>query len=335
MRLLNGSYLRCYAHTALLVTSIAFGLTNINLCNAVFTPTDNWQLKIALETCLGNCTEWVNPGLESAYCKYSNTSSSWSTGTGHCPTLENFTVPHGQGSGNYGHISNWNTSKLHSLRNVFRNAENFNADVSKWSVGSITNMQSAFHSAAAFNVDLSTHWNVGRVYNFSYMYMNATSFNFSLCGESWIRPKNASAMIDMFKNAGSGAQLSLEVCCPSGEYVHNVSEYECRQCDAGSYQGESATKVLSCSICQKAKFQDELGQTKCKSCPTGKSAKTVPLENMPVGHSLRQTACSARQGGFPNSTQLSASNAKKVKYPRVVRLHVIHAPWDIILNFMS
>ena len=40
---------------------------------------------------------------------------------------------------NYCHISNWDTSKVTNMKELFKNKKKFNEDVSKWNVSKVTN----------------------------------------------------------------------------------------------------------------------------------------------------------------------------------------------------
>ncbi len=74
----------------------------------------------------------------------------------------------------YGHIREWNTSKVTTMKNLFREKNNFNEDISRWDVSSVTNMRFMFRETP-FNGDISG-WNVSSVTNMSYMFF-LSSFN--------------------------------------------------------------------------------------------------------------------------------------------------------------
>jgi surface protein len=42
----------------------------------------------------------------------------------------------------YGHISKWNTSRVTTMKSLFKNKKEFNDDISKWDVSNVTNMDS-------------------------------------------------------------------------------------------------------------------------------------------------------------------------------------------------
>jgi surface protein len=44
----------------------------------------------------------------------------------------------------YGHISEWNTSKVTSIEELFKELKNFNDDISKWDVSDATDMEAMF-----------------------------------------------------------------------------------------------------------------------------------------------------------------------------------------------
>jgi surface protein len=76
----------------------------------------------------------------------------------------------------YGHISNWCTSNITDMSNLFYNATSFNEDISAWDVSSVTNMYGMFWDATLFNQDISA-WDVSSVTNMTIMFIFASSFN--------------------------------------------------------------------------------------------------------------------------------------------------------------
>jgi hypothetical protein len=50
----------------------------------------------------------------------------------------------------FGHISDWNTSRVTNMALSFYNRRNFNEDIGRWNVGSITDMRSMFDGAASY-----------------------------------------------------------------------------------------------------------------------------------------------------------------------------------------
>ena len=63
----------------------------------------------------------------------------------------------------YGHITEWNTSRVTNMMKLFSDKSNFNGDISKWNVDSVTNMKAMFQCAVSFNGDISG-WNVSNVF---------------------------------------------------------------------------------------------------------------------------------------------------------------------------
>lgn len=92
----------------------------------------------------------------------------------------------------YGHISNWCTSNVTDMDELFTSRFDrqrphrlriFNSDISAWDVSSVTTMQRMFYFARRFNSDISA-WDVSSVTNMSWMFYSATAFNQDLSG--WI-----------------------------------------------------------------------------------------------------------------------------------------------------
>ena len=75
----------------------------------------------------------------------------------------------------YGHISDWNTSNVTDMHQLFDNNINFNEDISKWDTSNVTNMNYMFSNASDFNQDIS-EWNVSKVTTMIAMFKDATNF---------------------------------------------------------------------------------------------------------------------------------------------------------------
>jgi len=55
----------------------------------------------------------------------------------------------------YGHISEWDTSRVTSTSSLFADKKYFNNDISKWNVSKVTDMSYMFSGASSFNQPLS------------------------------------------------------------------------------------------------------------------------------------------------------------------------------------
>ena len=80
------------------------------------------------------------------------------------------------GTDKYCHISNWDTSRVTNMKNLFINKNTFNEDISKWNVSKVTNMNQMFYTASEFNQPLNS-WDVSKVTNMSGMFAAAKAFN--------------------------------------------------------------------------------------------------------------------------------------------------------------
>lgn len=76
----------------------------------------------------------------------------------------------------YGHIRDWDTSKITDMRRLFANRVKFNDNISHWDVSAVTNMADMFSQALAFNQSLAT-WNVRSVYTMAGMFYGCFTFN--------------------------------------------------------------------------------------------------------------------------------------------------------------
>ncbi len=83
-------------------------------------------------------------------------------------------------------ISNWDTTMVESMRGMFKSSKYegsyhigktyFNQDISKWDVSNVKNMSEMFMGATSFNQDIST-WDVSNVENMAHMFSGAVSFD--------------------------------------------------------------------------------------------------------------------------------------------------------------
>ena len=76
----------------------------------------------------------------------------------------------------YGHISNWDTSQVTNMEQLFNGERSFNDDISRWNVSNVTNMYGMFQSANSFNGNINS-WNTSNVINMKEMFYFAESFN--------------------------------------------------------------------------------------------------------------------------------------------------------------
>ena len=76
----------------------------------------------------------------------------------------------------YGHISNWDTSDVTDMSELFKDCKEFNDDISSWDVSQVTTMNGMFCGAVAFNQDIG-QWNVSKVTTMRCMFSDAVDFN--------------------------------------------------------------------------------------------------------------------------------------------------------------
>ena len=96
----------------------------------------------------------------------------------------------------YGEISNWDVSKVTSMRSMFAHARSFNQPLNKWNVSKVTDMNWMFENANSFNQPLND-WNVSNVTSMNEMFCCAYSFNQPL--NNW-NVSNVTSMAWMFSN---------------------------------------------------------------------------------------------------------------------------------------
>ena len=70
----------------------------------------------------------------------------------------------------YGLISNWNTSLVTNMRNLFESANDFNEPIGNWDVSSVTDMSNMFSHAKSFNQPIG-NWDVSSVTDMSICFL--------------------------------------------------------------------------------------------------------------------------------------------------------------------
>ena len=99
----------------------------------------------------------------------------------------------------YGHISDWDVSRVTNLSELFKGEESFNEDLSRWLTGNVTNMRGMFYHASTFNSDIS-RWDTGKVTDMTTMFYHAPAFRGDL--SRW-QVGNVRDMSGMFWDARS------------------------------------------------------------------------------------------------------------------------------------
>ena len=95
-------------------------------------------------------------------------------------------------------ISNWDTSKVTHMNEMFRSTS-FNQDIGSWDVSNVVKMEYMFKDVTSFNQDISS-WSTGSLTDARFMFDGATSFNQPIY--SW-DVTNVNFAESMFENASS------------------------------------------------------------------------------------------------------------------------------------
>jgi surface protein len=115
-------------------------------------------------------------------------------------------------------VSAWDTSKVTTMKEMFRGAIAFDQALASWDTSKVTTMSNMFagfcsdRSSWSFNQDLSS-WKTSSVEDFSYMFRTATNFNRDI--SAWDVSK-ASTMEGMF----IGAMSFNQSLCLWGEKIN-------------------------------------------------------------------------------------------------------------------
>ena len=102
-------------------------------------------------------------------------------------------------SGDHIDISNWDTSSVTDMSSMFAKAENFNVYIGGWDTSKVKDMSSMFAGAKAFNQNIG-NWDTSSVETMRYMFKDAEDFNQADIA-SWPLT-DMIVMLDMFENAG-------------------------------------------------------------------------------------------------------------------------------------
>lgn len=76
----------------------------------------------------------------------------------------------------FGTISNWDTTMIDDMNNIFSGFKNFNENINDWNVSNVKNMEGMFKNAENFNSPLD-NWDVSKVENMDCMFLNCKNFN--------------------------------------------------------------------------------------------------------------------------------------------------------------
>ena len=108
-------------------------------------------------------------------------------------------------------ISNWDTSRVESMYGMFKSSKyvgnyylgdtSFNKDISNWDVSNVKNMSEMFLGATSFNKDIS-NWVVSNVENMDHMFSGATSFNQPIGNWDVSKVENMSGMFSDVNSIG-------------------------------------------------------------------------------------------------------------------------------------
>jgi len=73
-------------------------------------------------------------------------------------------------------MNSWDTSSVKNMKNMAKNAINFNGDISNWDTSNVVDLTSAFEGAVSFNADVQ-NWDTSNVVTMDNFSKNATNFN--------------------------------------------------------------------------------------------------------------------------------------------------------------
>ena len=84
----------------------------------------------------------------------------------------------------YGHICTWNTSKVTTMKGLFKGAQKFNDPIGSWDVSNVRDMSYMFYNASSFNQPLHS-WNTSNVTSMYLMFCGASCWCHINIVQSW------------------------------------------------------------------------------------------------------------------------------------------------------
>ena len=103
----------------------------------------------------------------------------------------------------YGHISNWDTSEVTSMSNLFYQAKNFNESIGNWDVSNVKTMKWMFREAFKFNQPIG-NWDVSKVKSMEGMFSTQPGYDINMKFNQPIgnwNVSNVKTMKEMFEGA--------------------------------------------------------------------------------------------------------------------------------------
>ena len=101
-------------------------------------------------------------------------------------------------------IGNWDTSKVTRMDYMFNKASVFDQNITFWNTSAVTNMANMFNEAKAFNQDIG-NWDTSSVTNMGAMFRDAWLFN------DYIGDWNVSAVTNMFQMFHRAHNFNLSI----------------------------------------------------------------------------------------------------------------------------
>ena len=176
-------------------------------------------------------------------------------------------------------ISSWDVSQVTNFERTFSQATNFNADISAWDTSSATSFEYTFGSASSFNQDISS-WDTSEATTFDGMFVSASAFDQDI--SSWDTSK-VTNFGWMFYNAESLTKIYLAgtLVQPYMGYMFNQAVFTQSLCwtipagasDGGMFDNSGGSLRTNCAC-----INGVVVETKAKcdtlTCPSGYAAKS-------------------------------------------------------------
>ena len=233
----SSSGLFCTSSTVVCYAGTCKSTKNTCRQQGVFRPVNSGALKSAVRGCLQE------------------------TADGSCPV---FAAKVDANGNPYGVISDWDTSLVTEMEQLFQNAAAFNQDLSKWDTGQVQFFEQMFKNAHAFNSDVSK-WDTSAMRSLNRMFTGATAFNSDLSKwdtskvtemysafylSGFTRTLCGGAWVELGSNTGPDFRLG---CCSPDTFMAqpNLNPFSqataCEACPSGQWGPGGDGDITSCN----------------------------------------------------------------------------------------
>ena len=204
-------------------------------------------------------------------------------------------------------LSAWDVSNVRDMKYAFANASSFSGDLAKWDISKVKHTRHMFHGASSFDCDLSK-WNTTNVLNFSYMFAGASSFNGNV--STW-DITNAYDLSYMFLNAtsfnGDISRWTIETNVEGGFRIKWVQNMKSMFQGASSFNGDLSRWETYAAYDMNSMFKNASSFSGNLSSWEVRNVKD--FSEMFVGSAFNQSLCWDRKDDSNTSNMFEGTSA--------------------------